>query len=106
MVMKNRLTYHQIGQALRYCIIEGIHRHVPEEICGPELSHRCRTIFWVVYMLDREFSALIGAPSSIRDEDITVKLPADVEPSVENINLTLHVRLSRLMARTLTSKPR
>jgi hypothetical protein len=89
---------------LRGCIIEGIHRHVPEEICGPELSQRCRTIFWVVYMLDREFSALIGAPSSIRDEDITVKLPAEMDDSVEHINLTLHVRLSRLMARILTSK--
>lgn len=54
-------------------------------------------------MLDREFSALIGAPSSIRDEDITVRLPADVESSVEHINLTLHVRLSRLMAQILTS---
>ena len=54
-------------------------------------------------MLDREFSALIGAPSSIRDEDITVRLPADVENSVEHINLTLHVRLSRLMAQILTS---
>lgn len=54
-------------------------------------------------MLDREFSALIGAPSSIRDEDITVRLPADVEKSVEHINLTLHVRLSRLMAQILTS---
>lgn len=55
-------------------------------------------------MLDREFSALIGAPSSIRDEDITVKLPAEMDGSVEHINLTLHVRLSRLMARILTSK--
>lgn len=88
---------------MRGCIIEGIHRHVPEELGGPELSSRCRTIFWVVYMLDREFSALIGAPSSIRDEDITVRLPADVENSVEHINLTLHVRLSRLMAQILTS---
>lgn len=55
-------------------------------------------------MLDREFSALIGAPSSIRDEDITVRLPAEVESSVEHINLTLHVRLSRLMAQILTSE--
>lgn len=55
-------------------------------------------------MLDREFSALIGAPSSIRDEDITVRLPAEMEGSVEHINLTLHVRLSRLMAQILTSK--
>lgn len=55
-------------------------------------------------MLDREFSALIGAPSSIRDEDISVRLPAEMENSVEHSNLTLHVRLSRLMAQTLTSK--
>lgn len=55
-------------------------------------------------MLDREFSALIGAPSSIRDEDITVKLPAEMDDSVEQINLTLHVRLSRLMATILTSQ--
>ncbi|KAJ5178519.1 uncharacterized protein N7500_001218 [Penicillium coprophilum] len=54
-------------------------------------------------MLDREFSALIGAPSSIRDEDITVKLPAEMDNSVEHVNLTLHVRLARLMATILTT---
>ena len=95
---------YQIGQALRGCIIEGIHRHVPEDICGQELSRRCQRIFWVVYMLDREFSSLMGAPSSIRDEDISVKLPAEVENSVDSINLTLHVRLSHLMARILNSE--
>lgn len=55
-------------------------------------------------MLDREFSALMGGPNSIRDEDITVRLPAEVAISVEDTNLTLHVRLARLMARILTSK--
>ncbi|KAE8143244.1 hypothetical protein BDV38DRAFT_267233 [Aspergillus pseudotamarii] len=77
--------------------------HVPEELGGPEFSHRCRTVFWVVYMLDREFSALMGGPNSIRDEDITVRLPADVASTVENTNLTLHVRLARLMAQILTT---
>ncbi|KAJ5783102.1 transcriptional regulator family: Fungal Specific TF [Penicillium paradoxum] len=98
-----RAAFQHIGQALRGCIIEGIHRHVPEEICGPELSKRSRIIFWVVYLLDREFSASIGAPSSIRDEDITVRLPAEMDDSVEHVNLTLHVRLSRLMATILTT---
>ncbi|KAJ5560885.1 transcriptional regulator family: Fungal Specific TF [Penicillium sp. DV-2018c] len=96
-------AFQHIGQALRGCILEGIHRHVPEELGGPDLSKRCRTIFWVVYLLDREFSALVGAPSSIRDEDITVKLPAKMDNSVEHVNLTLHVRLSRLMATILTT---
>ncbi|KAE8339618.1 hypothetical protein BDV24DRAFT_152591 [Aspergillus arachidicola] len=77
--------------------------HVPEELGGLELSQRCRTVFWVVYMLDREFSALMGGPNSIRDEDITVRLPAEVASTVENTNLTLHVRLARLMAQILTT---
>ncbi|KAE8394927.1 hypothetical protein BDV23DRAFT_169294 [Aspergillus alliaceus] len=77
--------------------------HVPEELGGQELSKRCRTIFWVVYMLDREFSALMGGPNSIRDEDITVRLPAEVATTIEDTNLTLHVRLARLMARILTT---
>lgn len=55
-------------------------------------------------MLDREFSALMGGPNSIRDEDITVRLPAEVASTVENTNLTLHVRLARLMAQILTSE--
>ncbi|KAJ5120736.1 transcriptional regulator family: Fungal Specific TF [Penicillium bovifimosum] len=96
-------AFQHIGQALRGCILEGIHRHVPEEMGGPDLSKRCRTIFWVVYLLDREFSALVGAPSSIRDDDITVKLPAEMDNSVEHVNLTLHVRLSRLMATIMTT---
>ncbi|KAB8250379.1 hypothetical protein BDV35DRAFT_377384 [Aspergillus flavus] len=77
--------------------------HVPEELGGLELSQRCRTVFWVVYMLDREFSALMGGPNSIRDEDITVRLPAEVASTVENTDLTLHVRLARLMAQILTT---
>ncbi|KAB8256879.1 fungal-specific transcription factor domain-containing protein [Aspergillus pseudonomiae] len=98
-----KAAFHHIGQALRCCITEGIHRHVPEELGGPEFSQRCRAVFWVVYMLDREFSALMGGPNSIRDEDITVRLPAEVASSVENTNLTLHVRLARLMAQILTT---
>lgn len=77
---------------------------MPEDVVGVEHSQRCNIIFWVVYMLDREFSALIGAPSSIRDEDITAKLPSQTNDSLNALNMTLHVRLSRLMARILTSK--
>lgn len=54
--------------------------------------------------MDREFAALMGAPSSIRDEDITVKLPSKVDGSLDALNMSIHVRLSRLMARILTSK--
>ncbi|TDZ32465.1 Proline utilization trans-activator [Colletotrichum spinosum] len=96
-------AFQHIGQALRIAIVEGIYRHMPEEVVGPEHSRRCNIVFWVVYTLDREFAALMGAPSSIRDEDITVKLPSQVDGSLDALNMTLHVRLSRLMARILTT---
>ncbi|KAK1724811.1 fungal-specific transcription factor domain-containing protein [Colletotrichum acutatum] len=96
-------AYQHIGQALRIGIVEGIYRHMPEEVVGIEYSRRCNIVFWVVYTLDREFSALMGAPTSIRDEDITVKLPSQMNNSLDALNMTLHVRLSRLMARILTT---
>ncbi|TQN66019.1 Proline utilization trans-activator [Colletotrichum shisoi] len=96
-------AYQHIGQALRIGIVEGIYRHMPEEVVGTEYSRRCNIVFWVVYTLDREFSALMGAPTSIRDEDITVKLPSKMDDSLDALNMTLHVRLSRLMARILTT---
>lgn len=75
---------------------------MPEEVVGVELSRRCNIIFWVVYRLDREFGPLIGAPCSIYDGDITAKLPSDIDESLDALNMTLHVRLSRLMAQILT----
>ncbi|KAL4963252.1 uncharacterized protein BDV14DRAFT_177060 [Aspergillus stella-maris] len=94
-------AYNHIGFALRVCIIEGIHRHVPGDLIGEDISHRCKIIFWIVYMLDQEFAALMGAPSSIRDEDITVKLFEN--GSVDEQTLTLHVKLARLSARILAA---
>lgn len=81
-----------------------MHRHVPEEVVGRELSARCNTIFWVVYLLDREFSSQIGGPSSIRDEDISARLPTHGKENVHAWNMSLHVELSRLVAQILTSK--
>ncbi|EAW24713.1 fungal specific transcription factor domain-containing protein [Aspergillus fischeri NRRL 181] len=96
-------AFQHIGQALRVCIVQGIHRHMPEEVVGAQHSRLCNHVFWVVYMIDREFSALMGGPMSIRDEDITTELPCHHDHSLEALNMTLHIRLSRLMANILTS---
>lgn len=79
---------------------------MPEDVVGEAYSQQCNVVFWVVYQLDREFSALIGAPSSIRDEDITVRSPSEMFSSIDMLNMGLQVRLSRLMARILTSESR
>ncbi|GFF60415.1 putative fungal-specific transcription factor [Aspergillus udagawae] len=96
-------AFQHIGQALRVCIVQGIHRHMPEDVVGAEHSRFCNHVFWVVYIIDREFSALMGGPTSIRDEDITTELPCHHDNSLEALNMTLHIRLSRLMANILTT---
>lgn len=65
-------------------------------------SNRCNTVFWIAYIIDRDFSTLVGAPSSIRDEDITTKLPSEIDDSMNAAAMTLQIRLSRLTATILT----
>lgn len=65
-------------------------------------SQRCNTVFWTAYIIDREFGTLVGAPSSIRDEDITTKLPSALTSSVGADALALQIRLARLTATILT----
>ncbi|KAF7563413.1 hypothetical protein G7046_g724 [Stylonectria norvegica] len=96
-------AFQHIGQALRTCTIEGFHRHMPEEVVGAPHSKRSNTLFWIVYMLEGEFSALIGGPSTIHDKDITAKLPSQVNAGLDAWNMNLHVQLSRLTARILTT---
>ncbi|KAI6782912.1 uncharacterized protein J7T54_002071 [Emericellopsis cladophorae] len=96
------MAFQLIGQALRISVIEGWHRHVPPEDVGLRYSQRCNTIFWTAYIMDREFGTLVGAPSSIRDEDITTKLPSMIEDSPRATALSLQIRLSRLTASILT----
>lgn len=77
---------------------------MPEDAVGTDHSRRCNTLFWVVYVLEREFSALLGAPSSIRDEDITAKLPSQLENTTEASTMMLHIQLSRLRAQIMDSQ--
>ncbi|KAM6516469.1 hypothetical protein FALCPG4_014652 [Fusarium falciforme] len=94
-------AFQTIGQALRICTLEGFHRHASPAEVGPTHSRRCNTMFWATYILDRHFSTLVGAPSSIRDEDITAKLPSETVNSSWALAMTLNIRLSRLTAEIL-----
>lgn len=93
-----------MGQALRLCYVEGIHRELPEEIFGIEASRRCRALWWAFYVFDRRLTALVGAPSSIRDEDITVILPSELNTSADAATLAISINLSRLLATITTSQ--
>lgn len=80
-----------------------MHRHMPERIFGADVSRRYNLVFWVAHIIDSEFSALMGSTASVQNEQITAKLPNLSSDSLEALGMSLHVRLSRLVATILTS---
>ncbi|KAH8674253.1 hypothetical protein BX600DRAFT_227513 [Xylariales sp. PMI_506] len=97
-------AFQYIGQALRLCYVEGIHREFPDTDSDNHLGIQRSFVWWTVYVLDRQLSALMGAPSSVRDEDITAKIPSQKENSPVAVALTLKIKLSRLMATMMTKE--
>lgn len=79
---------------------------MPPENVGERHSKRYNTAFWIAYITDQEFSPLVGAPSSIRLEDIITKMPSEINGSLRSAALTLQIRLSRLTATILEGKKR
>ena len=98
------LTYTPIGIALRISLTQGLHHDCEMERQDPKLCARRQSIWWTLYILDRRFSALMGAPVSIHDEDITLGLPNPDHAMQKCGALSIHVRLSRLMSILLSSR--
>lgn len=71
---------------------------------GDHHARRCNTVFWACYIIDQEFGPLVGAPSSIRIEDVTARLPSDIDGSLKAEALGLQVRQSRLTATMVAGK--
>ncbi|PPJ55688.1 hypothetical protein CBER1_05872 [Cercospora berteroae] len=96
-------AYQYIGQALRLCYVEGIHLHIPDDVISPEFSLRCHKVFWVIYVLDRELSSLMGAITPGSEDDVAAFMAPERQKSVLDKALMLRVRLSRLIATTCTT---
>ncbi|KAL7622540.1 hypothetical protein AAE478_008047 [Parahypoxylon ruwenzoriense] len=92
-------AYQYIGQALRFAYVEGLHRQIPDDVVSPEFATRCNNMWWTVYILDQEFTALMGVPPSVPEGSVTVALPIERSSSLPASALTLRIRLSRLIAR-------
>lgn len=92
----------QIGQAVRICMIEGLHRETPRQVRGDKLANHHCDIWWTVYILDRRLASMIGAPSMIQDGDITCPLPSADDRSQRGAVLNINVKISRLMAKILS----
>lgn len=74
-------SYFYFGQALRACLILGMHVDAQRDSLHRfELEHRCR-LWWTVYMFERMLSSKAGLPLSFTDNTISTELPDDFDMS-------------------------
>jgi proline utilization trans-activator len=88
----------QIGQAMRIAQAQGMHTDMPMAELGERTVQRCRRIWWTIYILDRQMTALMGLPQSIRDDDITCQLPNFSGSTQRSAALNMQIKLSRIYA--------
>lgn len=99
------LTCLQLGIALRMALSHGFHHDPIDDPGMLEQSERQRSAWWTLYILDRKFSYLIGSPSQIHDDAITVGLPRSPYQSPQKLKaLDVHVKLSRLIGNVIDSE--
>ncbi|PYI03707.1 Zn(II)2Cys6 transcription factor [Aspergillus sclerotiicarbonarius CBS 121057] len=67
-------AHNMIGQALRMLQVHGYHTNVSGVTTSKDLL-RYQNVWWTVYILERQLSVLMGAPSGVKDSDINASLP-------------------------------
>lgn len=92
-----------LAQAIRIAQMEGLHTPLPEDELGVETVSCCRDLWWTLYIMDRHFSASMGVPMSLQDNDITTPVKPPTQGSQEDSARSLQVNLSHLLAVILTT---
>ena len=73
------LAYFYFGQALRTCLVVGMHVDSQiETLSRYHLEHH-RRMWWTVYMYERMLSSKAGMPLSFMDYSISAELPSDFD---------------------------
>lgn len=94
----------QLGQAIRIAQYEGMHTQLSEEQLGSKTVARCRSLWWTLYIMDRHFSYSVGLPMTTQDRDISTPIDPPEHCSQQDLALSLHAKLSRLLSYILSSE--
>lgn len=92
------LTSRKIGQALRLALNEGMHTDVHNHTLPSSVIERRREIWWTVYTLDRQMTALLGVPPSISDDNIYCNLPQFAGSTMKLAASNILVKLAKALA--------
>ncbi|KAM6532860.1 hypothetical protein FALCPG4_005906 [Fusarium falciforme] len=93
-------SYVTIGQALRMSVSNVMNKLFPETLRPPNVEYQ-RRLWWTVYCIDRKSAAMLGSPSVMRDDDISIPFPdAKEEDDAQNV-FAIHVRISSYLGKIL-----
>lgn len=93
-------SYIFIGQALRVSVTQGLNQAFPEALRPPNVEYM-RRLWWTVYCIDRKSAALLGNPSVMRDEDISIPMPAIKQGDESQNAFAIHAALSSHLGKIL-----
>ncbi|KAF5716750.1 BRT1 down-regulated by mating factor B [Fusarium mundagurra] len=77
-------AYVTIGQALRISVTKVLNKRFPEALRSSNFEYQ-RRLWLTVYCIDRKCAAMLGSPSVMRDEDISIPFP-EINPGDESQN--------------------
>ncbi|KAL2813207.1 fungal-specific transcription factor domain-containing protein [Aspergillus cavernicola] len=93
-------AHNMISQALRILQVHGYHTNV-SEFNDPKDLVRCQSIWWTVYILERQLSVLLGVPLGISDNDISTSLPNYPNSLIKTVTTAIHVKLSQAFSQVV-----
>ncbi|OAG42695.1 hypothetical protein AYO21_02978 [Fonsecaea monophora] len=96
-------AYKTIGWAVRLSLENGLHSDMKSQYISTSLVQRCRKLWWTVYILDQQMSALMGAPAAVAEESIAAPLPDFPKSPQRLAALDFQIRLNKLLARVLNT---
>ncbi|RMJ16260.1 hypothetical protein CDV36_004088 [Fusarium kuroshium] len=93
-------SYVTIGQALRMSVTNVMNKLFPEALRPPNVEY-LRRLWWTVYCIDRKSAAMLGSPSVMRDDDISIPFPDIREGDDAQNAFAIHVGISSHLGKIL-----
>ncbi|KAB8270034.1 fungal-specific transcription factor domain-containing protein [Aspergillus minisclerotigenes] len=94
-------AYDMIGRALRMLLVHGYHTNIPSGTLDERETQRSRNVWWTVFIIERQFTVLMGVPLGINDNEISTPLPAYPDSPHKSITMTMHVKLSQAFGQVM-----
>ncbi|RBR23176.1 uncharacterized protein FIESC28_04031 [Fusarium coffeatum] len=93
-------AYVTIGQALRISVTKVLNKQFPEAMRSTNFEYQ-RRLWWTVYCIDRKCAAMLGSPSVMREDDVSIPFP-ELNPGDESQNaFAIHAILSSHLGKIL-----